>query len=86
MGVLKLFRKSQNSRNPVVEQMKNKQHQAKTKYRMEANTSIKANHMKENRPNVNMGNRGNKRCLMATGYLFDQFVLLHKDYVWLEGL
>ena len=23
---------------------------------------------------------------MATRYLFDQFILLHKDYVWLEGL
>ena len=35
---------------------------------------------------VNMGDRDNRRCSMATRYLFDQFVLLHKDYVWLEGL
>ena len=81
MGVLKFLRKSQNSRNPAAERMKNKLQRAKTKYGMETKTCIETNYMKENRSNVNMDSRGNQWCSMATGYLFDQFVLLHKDYV-----
>ena len=47
---------------------------------------IETNYMKKIRLNVNMGSIGNQWCSMATSYLFDQFVFLHKDYVWLEGL
>ena len=53
---------------------------------METKACIETNYMKENRLNVNMGSSGNQWCSMVTWYLFDQFVLLHKDYVWLEGL
>ena len=41
---------------------------------------------RKNTSNINKGSRGNQWCSMATGDLFDQFVLLHKDYDWLEGL